>query len=112
MPASPPTPGLTLAQAFSEAFGSPPAGVWSAPGRVNLIGEHTDYNAGLCLPIALPHRTYAAVSPRPDRRLRMRSMQSSQQYDLELDEVKAGNSQGWADTPQVCSGPCRKPATR
>ena len=95
MPASPPTPGSTLVQAFSEAFGSPPTGVWSAPGRVNLIGEHTDYNAGLCLPIALPHRTYAAVRPRLDRRLRLRSLQSSQQYDLELDAVKAGNPPGW-----------------
>ena len=85
----------TLVQAFSEAFGSPPAGVWSAPGRVNLIGEHTDYNAGLCLPIALPHRTYAAVRPRANQRLRLRSLQSSQEYDLELDEVEAGNPPGW-----------------
>ena len=38
---------------FRATFGEEPAGVWAAPGRVNLIGEHTDYNAGLCLPIAL-----------------------------------------------------------
>ncbi|HEY5249442.1 MAG TPA: galactokinase family protein, partial [Dermatophilaceae bacterium] len=90
-----PSPQADVAQSFSEAFGSAPAGVWSAPGRVNLIGEHTDYNAGLCLPIALPHRTYAAVRPRADRRLRLRSMQSSEQYELELDEVRAGNPSGW-----------------
>jgi len=76
-------------------FGSAPSGVWSAPGRVNLMGEHTDYNAGLCLPIALPQRTYAAVALRPDRRLRLRSLQSSQAYELELDEVRAGNPRGW-----------------
>jgi len=86
---------ITVGQSFLEAFGSEPSGVWSAPGRVNLIGEHTDYNAGLCLPIALPHRTYAAVRLRADHRLRLRSMQSSQQYELDLDDVRAGNPPGW-----------------
>lgn len=92
MPAS---PEIKLAQSFSDAFGSAPSGIWSAPGRVNLIGEHTDYNFGLCLPIALPHRTYAAVRPRADRRLRLRSLQSCERYDLELDDVRAGNPSGW-----------------
>jgi len=101
MPASddradmPESPEILVAQSFSDAFGSDPAGVWSAPGRVNLMGEHTDYNAGLCLPIALPHRTYAAVRLRADRRLRLRSMQSSQHVELELDAVRAGNPPGW-----------------
>src|SRR5450756_1852046 len=81
----------TLAHSFSAAFGSEPAGVWSAPGRVNLMGEHTDYNAGLCLPIALPHRTYVAVRLRGDRRLRLRSTQSCERYDLELDDVGVVN---------------------
>jgi len=84
-----------VAQAFSDMFGSEPSGVWSAPGRVNLIGEHTDYNAGLCLPIALPHRTYAAARLRPNRQLRLRSLQSSESYDLELDDVSPGNPSGW-----------------
>ena len=90
-----PAAETTVAQSFSEAFGSEPSGVWSAPGRVNLIGEHTDYNAGLCLPIALPHRTYAAVRLRADHVLRLRSLQSSEYYELELDDVRAGNPQGW-----------------
>jgi galactokinase len=59
------------------------------------MGEHTDYNSGLCLPIALPHRTYAAVRLRQDRRLRLRSLQSSEAYDLELDDVAPGNPPGW-----------------
>ena len=86
---------ITVAQSFAEAFGSEPSGVWSAPGRVNLMGEHTDYNAGLCLPIALPHRTYAAVRLRADRVLRLRSLQSSEQYERDLDDVKPGNPRGW-----------------
>ena len=94
-PAAQGSPGSTVAQSFSEAFGSEPSGIWSAPGRVNLMGEHTDYNAGLCLPIALPQRTYAAVRLRADRRLRMRSLQSSRQYELDLDDVRAGNPPGW-----------------
>jgi galactokinase len=93
--APPASPGPTVAQSFSDAFGSEPSGVWSAPGRVNLMGEHTDYNAGLCLPIALPHRTYAAVRLRPDRLLRLRSLQSSEVYDLDLDDVAPGNPSGW-----------------
>jgi galactokinase len=59
------------------------------------MGEHTDYNAGLCLPIALPQRTYAAVRLRGDRRLRMASVQTPRTYDLELDDVQAGNPPGW-----------------
>ena len=46
---------------FDDRFGGDPTGVGAAPGRVNLIGEHTDYNNGLVLPIALPQATYAAV---------------------------------------------------
>jgi galactokinase len=50
---------------FEEVYGHPPAGVWSAPGRVNLIGEHTDYNDGYVLPYPLPHRTTVAAAPVP-----------------------------------------------
>lgn len=52
--------------AFTEAYGTEPAGLWAAPGRVNLIGEHTDYNDGFVLPFALPQRTVAAAGPSPD----------------------------------------------
>lgn len=51
------------AQLFEETFGYQPQDVWSAPGRVNVIGEHVDYNGGPCLPIALPHRAFIAYAP-------------------------------------------------
>jgi len=84
------------AELFRETFGEEPEGVWSAPGRVNLIGEHTDYNGGLCLPIALPHRTYAALRRRDDRRLRMVSVQGDGLVETSLDEVGPGSPDGWA----------------
>ncbi|RLP09768.1 galactokinase [Propionibacterium australiense] len=58
---------------FTGAFDAAPAGVWASPGRVNLIGEHLDYNGGSCVPIALPHATYVALSPREDDRVRITS---------------------------------------
>ena len=56
---------------FTATFNTTPEGVWAAPGRVNLIGEHIDYCGGLCLPIALPHAAYSAIRARKDRRVRM-----------------------------------------
>ncbi|MGH3438946.1 MAG: galactokinase [Sciscionella sp.] len=54
------------AAAFSQLHGRAPEGVWSAPGRVNLIGDHTDYNDGFVLPFALPQRTAVAAAARTD----------------------------------------------
>ena len=59
--------------AFASIFGRPPTVVADAPGRVNLIGEHTDYNGGLVLPVAIPQRTSAALAPRDDDRVRAAS---------------------------------------
>ncbi|KPC70516.1 hypothetical protein ADL26_16800, partial [Thermoactinomyces vulgaris] len=52
----------TAAAAFREVFGAEPEGLWAAPGRVNLIGEHTDYNEGFVMPFALPFYAVAAVA--------------------------------------------------
>ena len=81
---------------FRTAFGTEPTGVWSAPGRVNLIGEHTDYNGGLCLPIALPQRTFAAVRRRDDDLVRVVSAQADGLVEVELGAVGAGHPDGWA----------------
>ncbi|HYN65694.1 MAG TPA: galactokinase [Ornithinibacter sp.] len=77
-------------------FSADPVGVWSAPGRVNLIGEHTDYNDGLVLPIALPHRTDAACSPRTDDLLRVWSVQTDELVEVAIDDVGPGTPGGWA----------------
>jgi galactokinase len=81
---------------FHRSFAGRPTGVWSAPGRVNLIGEHTDYNQGLCLPIALPHRTFAAAAPRDDDLVRMVSLQAEGTVEIGLGEVGPGRPDGWA----------------
>ncbi|MFE5587524.1 galactokinase family protein, partial [Kitasatospora sp. NPDC056531] len=60
---------------FEAVHGARPSGVWAASGRVNLIGEHTDYNDGFVLPIALPHTTRVTARRREDGRLRLYSAQ-------------------------------------
>lgn len=85
---------------FSAAYGHAPEGVWAAPGRVNLIGEHTDYNAGLCLPIALPHRTFVALSPREDTKVRVVSdIDPEHVIEADLEGLAAGGVDGWAAYP-------------
>ncbi|MBG0816057.1 galactokinase [Planomonospora sp. ID82291] len=67
---------MRVVEAFQESFGAEPQGVWHAPGRVNLIGEHTDYNDGFVLPFAVPWGVTAAVSSREDDLVRLRSLQA------------------------------------
>ncbi|RHA41029.1 galactokinase [Cellulomonas rhizosphaerae] len=81
--------------AYRAAFGAEPAGVWAAPGRVNLIGEHTDYNGGLCLPIALAHRTYVALSPVATSDVTLTSQQESDVWTQPLADIGPGRVDGW-----------------
>jgi galactokinase len=81
---------------FRTHFDAEPDGVWSAPGRVNLIGEHTDYNGGLCLPIDLPHRTYVALRRRDDDRVALASAQELEGWSGDLAQVRPGTGLGWA----------------
>jgi galactokinase len=83
--------------AFADVFGTEPDGVWRAPGRVNVIGEHVDYQGGLCLPIALPHNTFAAVRRRDDDSVRLVSLdREDERWDGRLDDIGPGAPQGWA----------------
>ena len=77
-------------QLFTETFGYAPTGVWSAPGRANLIGEHTDYNEGFVLPFGIDRRTYASVALRSDRICRVASDIDGKTYQFELGNKPAG----------------------
>lgn len=78
-PGEPHRTSAGLRTRFTEEFGRDPDGVWFAPGRANLNGEHVDFHGGRCLPMALAHGTYVAAAPRQDGLLRLRTL------DPELD---------------------------
>ncbi len=91
------TVGERARAAFGQAFGTEPEGVWAAPGRVNVIGEHTDYNEGFVLPVALPQTTRAAVARRTDGRVLLASAQHpGDRIDVALADLAPGNPGGWA----------------
>ncbi|MFM9371655.1 galactokinase [Streptomyces sp. Da 82-17] len=87
---------MTVTETFESLYGHAPDGVWAAPGRVNLIGEHTDYNDGFVMPFALPHTAVAAVRRRDDGVLRLHSADvEGAPVELRVDELTP--SGGWTD---------------
>jgi galactokinase len=95
-PGDPAGIAASLASALSRRTGELPTVVAGAPGRVNLVGEHLDYNGGRVLPLALPHATYAAVAPRTDRVLSVASLQLGEARSVALDDLAPGSVRGWA----------------
>ena len=81
---------------FRGRFGGQPK-LYRAPGRVNLIGEHTDYNDGFVLPAALQLATYAAIAPRGDRTLRVHSLLMGETFAFDLDEREPRPRKEWSD---------------
>ncbi len=81
--------------AFQACFGAPPEVVVRAPGRVNLIGEHTDYNDGFVLPMAIDRAVWIALRPRGDRRVLLHSLAFSQPADFSLDDIQ--HSDDWTE---------------
>ena len=87
-------------QGFAERFGADPEGIWAAPGRVNVIGEHTDYNGGFVLPVALPHTTRAAVARRSDGLVALASLQHPEEpAEVAVEDLTPGRPGGWAGYP-------------
>ena len=87
------------ADLFESVLGTRPSGVWSAPGRVNLIGEHTDYNDGFAMPLAINRRTAVAAALRDDRRIRVTSSFDSSLVEIEIDDISADTVSGWSAYP-------------
>ena len=85
---------------FRARFGGAADGVWLAPGRANLMGEHTDYNEGFVLPFALGQGIVAAAARRADRRLVLCSAQEPGSVaSVVLDDLEPGRVTGWAAYP-------------
>ena len=84
---------------FAAVFGYPPGGMWSAPGRVNLIGEHTDYNEGFVLPFAIDRRTIAALALRDDGLVRVSSREEAAIAEFGLSAASPAAVRGWAAYP-------------
>ncbi|MEW2448977.1 galactokinase [Streptomyces parvulus] len=90
----------TVGERFRELYGAEPQGVWAAPGRVNLIGEHTDYNDGFVMPFALPHTAVAAVSRRDDGVLRLHSADvGGDPVELRVADLAPGADKSWTAYP-------------
>src|SRR5258707_5798863 len=89
-------PGSSTAVSFSEVYGHAPGGAWVAPGRVNLIGEHTDYNDGFVLPFALPQRTTVEASTVDDESWTVWSAQSGETVSFGPEDLVPGKVDGWA----------------
>jgi galactokinase len=87
---------LELAQHFEELFGAHPR-VFRAPGRVNLIGEHTDYNDGFVMPAAVGFSTYVAIASRPDRKLVIHSQEFPGNFAFDLDSLPPQRTGAWCD---------------
>ncbi|MFZ4297688.1 galactokinase [Streptomyces cinereoruber] len=91
---------MNVATGFQSLYGTAPDGVWAAPGRVNLIGEYTDFNDGFVLPLALPHTAVAAVSRRDYGVLRLHSADvDGGIVQLDTDTLEPLSGGGWAAYP-------------
>jgi galactokinase len=95
-----PGPDLGAARLFADTFGRPPDGVWYAPGRVNLIGEHTDYNEGFALPFAIGAGLCVAAAARGDGMLALASrQQGGDMLTVPVTALAPGLPGGWAAYP-------------
>jgi galactokinase len=90
---------VSLTESFRQAFGQSPR-LFRAPGRVNLIGEHTDYNDGFVMPAAIELYCWVAIATREDRRLTIRSENLQETAEVDLDQSQPHRRKRWSDYVQ------------
>ncbi len=90
-------PASAVVEAFEQAFGYPSVRLYRAPGRVNLIGEHTDYNDGFVLPMAIDRAVWLAAAPRSDRQVRVRAVNLEKDDLFALDGLRPSLEAHWAN---------------
>ena len=84
--------------AFTKEFGAPPTALAQAPGRVNIIGEHTDYNGGFVFPMAIDRSARIAMRPRTDRLIRVRAIDFDETVEFEIEALAPGSQTGhWSE---------------
>jgi galactokinase len=88
---------VDIRRKFEEIFGCQPATVVRAPGRVNLVGEHTDYNDGYVLPVAIDRSILMAAAPRPDRQVVLHALDFEQRTEFSLDDIQHDAQHPWSD---------------
>ncbi|MET0956200.1 MAG: galactokinase [Cryobacterium sp.] len=89
----------TILSGFRDRFAAEADGLWFGPGRVNLIGEHTDYNDGFVFPFAINRRAVVALAVRDDRMLRVASSFTDEVVEISLDELSPESVSGWSAYP-------------
>ena len=89
-----------VASGFARVLAGKPTWIVQAPGRVNLIGEHTDYNDGFVLPMAIDRAVWIALRPRSDRRVRIDSLDLRQSVEFDLDALQHGGA-AWGEYPKA-----------
>jgi galactokinase len=87
---------VTVMQAFLQEFGADPTYITHSPGRVNIIGEHTDYNDGFVLPMAINYATWVALRPRQDNLVVVTALDKNEKLDFDLDNFSKGEG-GWRE---------------
>ena len=86
-----------LKLAFKQAYGRSAEKIFFAPGRVNLIGEHTDYNGGCVFPCALSFGAWLLIAKNTDQVLRFKSLNMPQEYSIPISEIKPQPDRAWCN---------------
>lgn len=89
----------TLTENFNQYFNKLPSEVYFTPGRVNLIGEHIDYNGGLVMPCAITLGTWVAIAPNNENRFRLRSLNFNEHADVESNVLHQKDGSNWFNYP-------------